>query len=87
MRPYMVEIRTYGVVMAEDETHARSVADDYKRDIFRDDCNPYVEVDGAVENVEALEHGWDGDCIPYGGDGNTRLSELMTPNVAINLQP
>jgi hypothetical protein len=23
-------------------------------------------------------NGWDDDCIPYGGDGNTRTSEYLT---------
>lgn len=86
MKPYMVEIRTYGVVMAEDESHARSVADDYKRDIFNDDWNPSIDVDGEVVSVEKLGHGWDGECIPYGGDGNTRLNALV-PNAQVTSRP
>ena len=81
MKPYMVEITTYGVVMAEDEAHAHQVADSYKREIFGDDWNPRIEVDGAVVKVEDLAHGWDGECIPYGGDGNTKLADLLVPNV------
>ena len=80
MKPYMIEITTYGVVMADDEAHARQVADSYKREIFGDDWNPRIEVDGAVVKVEDLAHGWDGECIPYGGDGNTKLAELLVPN-------
>ena len=80
MKPYMVEITTYGVVMAEDEAHAHQVADSYKREIFGDDWNPRIEVDGAVVKVEDLAHGWDGECIPYGGDGNTKLADLLVPN-------
>jgi len=30
--------------------------------------------------VEDLAHGWDGECIPYGGDGNTKLADLLVPN-------
>lgn len=80
MKPYMVEITTYGVVMAEDEAHAHQVADSYKREIFGADWNPRIEVDGAVVKVEDLAHGWDGECIPYGGDGNTKLADLLVPN-------
>ncbi len=79
MKLYMVEITTYGVVMAEDESHAHQVADSYKRDIFSDDWNPRIEVDGAVLKVDDLRHGWDGECIPYGGDGNTTLAALLVP--------
>ena len=82
MKPYMVEITTYGVVMAEDESHAHQVADSYKREIFGDDWNPRIEVDGAVVKVEDLGHGWDGECIPYGGDGNTTLAALLVPNAS-----
>lgn len=84
MKPYMVEITTYGVVMAEDESHAHQVADSYKREIFSDDWNPRIEVDGAVVKVEDLGHGWDGECIPYGGDGNTTLAALLVPNAEVS---
>ena len=42
--------------MAEDEAHAHQVADSYKREIFGDDLNPCIEVDGAVVKVEDLAH-------------------------------
>lgn len=80
MKPYMVEVTTFAVVMARDERHALDVADAYKREIFGDDPNPGIEVHGAVESLHILQHGWDGECIPYGGDGNTRLAELVRPN-------
>lgn len=77
---FMVEITTYAVVMAYDESHARSVADEFKENIFSDDWNPEVNVNGVIDDVSKLAHGWDGECIPYGGDGNTTLAELMVPN-------
>lgn len=80
MKPYLIEITTHAVVMAEDEDHARSVADSYKREAFGDDPNPRIEVECEVAKLQDLEHGWDGECIPYGGDGNTRLAELLPPN-------
>lgn len=83
VKPYMVEITTYGVVMAEDEAHARQVADSYKHEILGDDWNPRIEVDGTVVNVDDLSHGWDGECIPYGGDGDTTLAVLLVPNAGV----
>jgi len=84
MKPYMVEVTTFAVVMARDERHALKVANANLRDIFGDDPNPGIEVHGAVETLNNLQHGWDGECIPYGGDGNTRLAEFVTPNVERN---
>ena len=83
MKAYMVEITTHAVVMADNEAHAYVVAESYKRDAFHDDPNPRIEIEGEVAHVEQLDHGWDGECIPYGGDGNTRLSALLTANAEI----
>ena len=80
MKAYMVEITTHAVVMADDEAHAYAVAETYKRDALHDDLDPRIEIEGEVAHVEQLGHGWDGECIPYGGDGNTRLSALLTTN-------
>ena len=80
MKAYMVEITTHAVVMADDEAHAYAVAETYKRDALHDDLDPRIEIEGEVAHVEQLGHGWDGECIPYGGDGNTRLSALLTAN-------
>lgn len=86
MKAYMVEITTHAVVMADDEAHAYDVAENYKRDAFHDDPNPRIEIWGEVVRVDQLEHGWDGECIPYGGDGNTRLGALLTANAPHNRQ-
>jgi len=83
MKAYMVEITTHAVVMADDEAHAYDVAENYKRDAFHDDPNPRIEIWGEVVRVDQLEHGWDGECIPYGGDGNTRLGALLTANTSL----
>lgn len=81
MKPYMVKITTWGVVMAEDGPHAHQVALNHKREIFGDDADPRIELEGVVAKTEDLTGtGWDGACIPYGGDGSTRLHELLVPN-------
>lgn len=88
MKAYMVEITTHAVVMADDEAHAYDVAENYKRDAFHDDPNPRIEICGeVVARVDQLEHGWDGECIPYGGDGNTRLGALLTANAVVTGSP
>ena len=83
MKTYLVEITTYAVVVAEDEDHAKQVATNYKHDVLGDDRNPQVEVEREVTRLEDLEHGWDGECIPYGGDGNTRLNAILTANTEV----
>lgn len=80
---YNVEVtmETTMVVVADDEDHARQVAAENARDAF--DCDrpePDVRVRGEVTSEKHLRNGWDGDCLPYGGDGETRLRDLVTPN-------
>ena len=76
---YAVEITTIAVISAKDETHAVDVAYRLSGQIFNEDPSPRIEVDGEVKSLGELRHGWDGECIPYGGDGNTRLHDLL-PN-------
>ena len=80
MKPYQVEITTIAIVMAEDEAHALQVTESEAHAIFSDDPNPRIEIDGEVTDLAKMSHGWDGECIPYGGDGNTRLKDLLQPN-------
>ena len=49
---------------------------------FREGWDAAISMIAAeVERLTwALDHGWDGECIPYGGDGNTRLGVILTPN-------
>lgn len=81
MKPYMTEITTYAVVMAEDASHAHAVALAFRGEIMRDDSAPLVDVQGVIRTEADLRNGWDGKCIPYGGDGNTTLAALMVANV------
>jgi hypothetical protein len=62
------------VVVAEDdesENIAREFACEACRDVGREDLDITISeyTPGSVQN-------WDGECIPYGGDGNTRTSEF-----------
>lgn len=80
MKLYMVDITTHIVVAAHDKDHALDVARDCRRDAISDDMDPQIDVGREVTKLQDLEDGWDGECIPYGGDGNTRLAELLLPN-------
>lgn len=79
MRLYQVEITTIAVIAADDKAHALAIAESDAWQIFSDDCSPRIELDREVTSLCELRHGWDGECIPYGGDGNTRLKALL-PN-------
>jgi hypothetical protein len=78
MKPYVVEFTFRTVVMGEDEIRAYGVARDQFRDIVRDET-PDIWVEGEVRSEDDLPEGWDLMCLPYGGDGNTRLSEILAP--------
>lgn len=75
----LITMTTHVVVIADDEEQARFVAKDNAKQAFSDDldCPPEVSVFGEVTNVTQLRDGWDGACVPYGGDGNTRIGELL----------
>jgi hypothetical protein len=76
MKPYVVEFTLRSVIMADDEHHAFSVARDQFREIARD-AAPDVWVENEVRNASDLPDGWDLACLPYGGDGNTRLAAMI----------
>lgn len=77
MKPYMVSLTTYGVVMAYDEENAVAVAAHYTKEIQEEYWEPVINVCGEVKGEADYDHGWDGECIPYGGDNETRLSQLV----------
>jgi len=79
MKPYFVTLQISAVVMAESVMDAMLAAESESREILRDG---ELEADEATEltSIEQLIRtitGWDGGCIPYNGDGNTRLKDLL----------
>lgn len=79
---YAVELSVTAIVQVEDdqdELFAETLAMDLKRDILAD--NPLeVMVRNRIRSLQDLKrYGWDGMCLPYGGDGNTRLKDLLDP--------
>jgi hypothetical protein len=76
MKPYVVEMTIRTVVMAESQAHAHMVAENAFADIARDE-QPDVSVEKEVRTQADLPDGWDMGCLPYGGDGNTRLEAII----------
>lgn len=77
-----VTLETQIVVVADDEDHAYQIAQENTREaIDNDRPDPDVNVRGEVASEKHLYGGWDGQCVPYGGDGNTRISALLPHNV------
>lgn len=76
MKPYIVEFTVVTVVMAEDESDAYSSAISEWREIA-DDSEPTVSVGREVKTLEQLPSGWDGMCLPYNGDGETRMFDII----------
>ena len=73
-----VALKCTMVVQAEDEDHAQDVACDNYREALDDcDARPSLHVTGDVTQERHLRDGWDGQCIPYGGEGNTKISALL----------
>ena len=79
-----VTFETTMVVIAGDEDEACVIAvKNAKRAIDDDGTDPDADVLGEVVSKKHLRDGWDENCVPYGGDGNTRLRDLLTPNMGV----
>lgn len=64
------------LVEADNSFHAEQVAEESIPSL--DWQNYHVEFDREVVSQEDIgETDWDLGCIPYGGDGNTRLKDLL----------
>jgi len=76
MKPYVVEMRVITVVMGEDEDDAYSNAlSDWSE--IAGDSQPIVDIEREVFCAKDLPTGWDMRCLPYCGDGRTRLEDLV----------
>jgi hypothetical protein len=75
-KPYIIEFTIRTVVMGRDEDSAWSAAQDAFQEIARDE-DPEIAVSGEIKAEKDLPHGWNVQCIPYGGDGCTRLKQLI----------
>jgi len=81
LKPYSVEISIVTVVMATDSTHAMQVAEETARESLGDVSHTDYDYGFGREikdEKQLSSIGWDGDCLPYGGDGRTRLKDILT---------
>lgn len=71
---YTVKVEFDFVIVAESLREARAIAPNYIHDALNDISVHDTElfVTGGVS-----AEGWDGECIPYGGDGTTRTKEYV----------
>jgi hypothetical protein len=77
-RLFVVELRTVAVVLATSAHEATEIADDNWRDIVRDCGDMEIDVLREANTIrDVTNHGWDGRCLPYGGDGNTTIDEVL----------
>jgi hypothetical protein len=77
MKPYAVDVSWVAVVMADDPENASDVARRNLSEITRWD-SPELSIGRPIKSIADLcAIGWDGQCLPYGGGGNTRLSEII----------
>lgn len=77
MSLFEVEFTVRAVVQADDSTHAFQVAMENSSDIFRDDPQDDFDVGRKILEASHLPSGWNVECVPYGGDGNTRIREIL----------
>ncbi|MCB4358472.1 hypothetical protein [Quatrionicoccus australiensis] len=79
LKPYFVELKISAVVMAESNIDAMAVAENGQFDISYDcefTADEAIEIK-SIEHLKRLDGLWDGMCLPYNGDGNTRLKDLL----------
>jgi len=66
------------VVEADNEDDAWNVArQDWKEAASDTRTSVQIHVVGEIKLTDKLPPGWGKDCIPYGGDGNTRIRDLL----------
>ncbi|MCS4234435.1 hypothetical protein [Stenotrophomonas sp. BIGb0135] len=76
MKMWNVEVSHVAVVLADNEIEAAEVARRFTREIVSDSDEAHCVVTHEVKAISDFRDGWDGACLPYGGDGNTRINEL-----------
>ena len=78
MPVYSVDLSTTVVVQAVDAVDAFRKAMREQRTICTEG-DMTIDVGAEIRSLSELTSMWDGECLPYGGDGNTRLKDLL-PN-------
>lgn len=78
MKPYAVIVSFNMIVMAEDEPDAYQRARENASEAWGDTHDPKFEVcEDMKTEADLKRYKWDGQCIPCGGDGEARLSDIL----------
>jgi hypothetical protein len=77
LKPYFVTISHTAVVMAESELDARSVADEQAREIHSNEAADITTGSEVTCADDLKAHGWCGEELAYGGDGQTKLKDIL----------
>lgn len=75
---FVIESVVVTVVQADDEDHAFQLAKEACKEAANDTGFKHTHVDREVKQISDLPAGWDGMCLPYAGDGNTRIAQILT---------
>lgn len=79
MKLFAVRMSVVAMIWAPDSENALETAKECHRDIDSDTGERERTFELLCENVRADQlalFGWDGQCLPYGHDGNTRIKDL-----------
>lgn len=79
-KPFPVTFSYVAIVMADNQAHAEVVARATQQDILKDlrDKDIGVSCGNAIPDESSLAaHGYDGTCLPYGGNGDATLREII----------
>lgn len=74
---YAVELSMTIMVCADNPTHALIVAEENRREALSDCGLDASFADLIVSQDKLSGYGWYKEAIPYGGDGDTRLCDLL----------
>ena len=74
---FKVELSQIVVIEADDEDDAYGQTL-YCRSEIIGDSDPDIYVDCEIRAMSQLPTGWDDMCLPYGGDGSTRIKDLIS---------
>ena len=75
-RFWTVTLEVTTVIQAETAHKAIEQAEVLREEIVRND-NPEIFVDGQVRTRANLPDGWNGSELPWGGDGETPIGEML----------
>jgi len=75
-RLYRVSVEFEMVVEAENEMDAHFIAVEHAAECVSD-SSPETAVYGVVKHAVELPDGWDEMCLPYGGDGEKRIGQIL----------